>query len=177
VAENTNFIAMKFTLEGGGETLKTRCTNNVCDDDFDLMAGFDPNDVPFEFTRLAQAPEGTYTVTYEVMDAYGGYDSRTATYYVTEDGEPPMTTDPTDASGSGTDSDATASGTTDGETDGVSSASGPSDDDDDDDGDTDTDPGLDGGGGPKGCGCGTGGGAGGLVMLLVGAVARRRRRL
>jgi uncharacterized protein (TIGR03382 family) len=173
VAENTNFIAMKFTLESGGETLRTRCTNNVCDEDYDLTAGFDPNGVPFEFTRLTEAPEGTYEVTYEVMDAYGGYDSRTATYYVTEDGQPPMTTtNPTDSDGSGTDGDGTATGTTDGEGDGASVGS---DDDDDDDDETDTDLGLDDGGGPKGCGCGTGGGATGLVLLLFAGLGRRRR--
>jgi MYXO-CTERM domain-containing protein len=170
VAENTNFIAIKWTLEGGPEPL-TKCTNNVCDQDYELGTGFDPNGETIEFVGLNQAPEGIYTATFEVMDAYGLYDSQTITFSVTEDGMPPMTTGVTDPTGSGSDTDPTASGTADPET---SGASNNNDDDDDDDGDTDTDAGID--DGSKGCSCGTGGGAGGLALLVLGAAIRRRRR-
>ena len=170
VEENTNFIAMKFTLEGGGETY-TKCTNNVCDMDFNLGAGFDPNGVNFEAFSLSQPPEGEYTLTYEVMDAYGGYDSRTVTFYVNESGEPPMTTDPTDPTGSGSDTDDTASGTS-----GVGTESDTAPAEDDDDDDSDTDPGIVDPAEPKGCACTTGPGTGGLLFLIVGGALRRRRR-
>lgn len=172
VEENTNFIAMKFTVEGAGEAY-TICTNNMCDDDFNLPPGFDPNGVTFEAFNVAQPPEGEYTVTYEVMDAYGGYDARTHTFYVNESGEPPMTTDPTDPSGSGSDTDDTASGT-----DGMSTEgeSDPMPNDDDDGPGTDTDPGLVGPDDPKGCACRSGSTTGGLLFLLLGGTLRRRRR-
>ena len=89
VAENTNFVAAKWTWqEGLPEELDsfTRCTNKVCDEPYNVGVGFDPNAVNWDFVSLNQPPAGTYTFKFEVADAYGGYDSRTITLTVEDVG-------------------------------------------------------------------------------------------
>lgn len=182
IEENSNFVAVKWSLEGGDTTL-TRCSNDVCDQDFNAGVGFDPNEVDWDFTTLSNPPAGQYVFTFEVLDAYGGYDSETVTVTVTEAGG---TGDPSggdesggdasggDETGGGDDSGGASSGGT-----GGASASGG--DPTADDGGSDTEgvglTGDDGGGG-EGCGCSqrrqSGPGAM-LALLLLGLTVRRRR--
>lgn len=197
VSEDSNFLAARWTLEGGGEMV-TRCTNNVCDTDYNVGVGFDPDEISWDFVTLTGAPAGDYQLTFEVMDAYGQAASESITITVVE-GETPE--DPTDS-----DSDSDSSGDTDptsdtasdtqGESDsdagtgGSDSASGTggvdddgssdddSDDDDDDDDEGDTDPGL-GESDPAGCGCVAQGSDSapltlGVFALALLGLARRR---
>lgn len=133
VEENSNMVGAKWTWVEGelpeGLTEYTRCTNAVCTEDYSLTPGTDPNGVDWDFVNLAGAPVGSYTFTFEVMDAYGNYDSEEITFEVVEDGN---TTDP-DTGGTADDDDS-ASGDDDG-TDG-------NDDDGTDDGDEDEDDGT-----------------------------------
>ena len=174
VSENSNFIAAKWTLEGGEEGPFTRCTNNVCDQDFNLGVGFNPNDTPLDFVALVQPPVGEYTATFEVMDAYGGYDMRVVTFHVTEDGEtgPPPDTDSDTATGTGTGSDSDSDSDSDDEGD-------EDDDGDEDDGDSDTDgTGID-QPAPRDCACRTPAPDGPMVLLFAGlglAFLPRRRQ-
>ncbi|MFO0636078.1 MAG: hypothetical protein U0168_24840 [Nannocystaceae bacterium] len=88
VAEDSNFLGAKWTwLEGLPEGVDeyTRCTNNVCTQDYALTPGTDPNEVAWDFANMMGAPPGTYSFQFEVMDAYGNYDSRTITVEVVED--------------------------------------------------------------------------------------------
>lgn len=177
VEENSRMLGAKWTWVAGplpeGIDEYTRCTNNVCTDDFDPGPSFDPNEVPWDFVNLTESPIGVYTFQFEVMDAYGNYDSREITIEVTEDGN--TGTDPDTGSGS---ADGTGTDGTDGD-----------DDDADAGNDEDTDPGTDGtgvtvgagddGGGPKGCACTTAPtGRGWALWLLPLAVLgiRTRRR-
>ncbi|MEM6295494.1 MAG: MYXO-CTERM sorting domain-containing protein [Myxococcota bacterium] len=187
VSENSNFLAAKWSLSGG-DTELSRCTNNVCDSDYNVGVGFDPNEVNWDFVTLTQPPPGEYVLTFEVLDAYGGYDSETITITVTEaegsgggsGDDSDSGTDPTGASDeTGTDSgdvdsDGGASGGT---------ASGPDDDGGDDDDDagvieTDSVGGTGGGDDPSGCGCTTAPASplGFLTLGLLGLTLRRRRR-
>jgi len=181
IEENSNFVAVKWTLEGADTTL-TRCTNNVCDSDFNAGVGFDPSEVGWDFTTLSNPPAGEYVLTFEVLDAYGGYDVQTATVTVMEsEGE---SGDPTSAGGDesgGGDGTDTADAGTGGDTgDGPGDDGGDPDDDDDDASDTDTD-GLGAGddGGADGCACShrQTGPHGFLALMLLGLTLRRRRRL
>ncbi|MBX7084506.1 MAG: hypothetical protein K1X88_35195, partial [Nannocystaceae bacterium] len=89
VAEDSNFLGAKWTwLEGLPEGVDeyTRCTNNVCTQDYALTPGTDPNEVAWDFANMMGAPPGTYSFKFEVMDAYGNYDSRTITVTVVEGG-------------------------------------------------------------------------------------------
>jgi MYXO-CTERM domain-containing protein len=154
VSENSNFLAAKWTwLEGLPPDTEsfTRCTNSVCDQDFNTGVDFDPNMVNWDFVTLTNPPAGVYSFKFEVADAYGGYDTLTLTLEVTEPGASSAsggsdTSGDTDT-GSGTDS-GTASDSASGSGSGSDSgsASGGTDS-----GDTDTagleDPGKD------GCGC------------------------
>lgn len=176
VEENSTFMGAKWTwVEGLPEDVEeyTRCTNNVCTEDYGLVAGTDPNEVAWDFLNLAQPPAGTYTFKFEVIDGYGNYDSREITFEVVEDG----TTDPTDPTEADTTAaDASASDTNDDDND--------DDDDDDDDGTADgtssaSTAALDDGGAPKGCACLVDerqGAAPLAAMPLLALVALRRRR-
>ncbi len=175
VEEDSNFLAAKWTwLEGLPEGVDeyTRCTNHVCTQDIDLTPGTDPNTVAWDFANFAQAPVGTYSFQFEVMDAYGNYDSRVITIEVVEGS--------TTTGGSADTTGGTASaGTGEGTAEGGSAEAGEG---------TDTDGGTDAGsdtldatgGNPEGTGCACGptsspaaSAAWGLPLLLV---ARRRRR-
>ena len=201
VEEDSNFLAARWTLEGGGEMV-TRCTNNTCDQDYNLGVGFDPNEVAWDFVTLTGAPAGEYTLTFEVMDAYGQTDSQTITISVVE-GETPETTgtdsdsdsdsdsgdteggsdsDSDDSDSDDSDSDDSDSGGTDsGDDDDEGSANdeddSDEDDSDEDDDEGDTDPGQ-GGGDPQGCGCDVPSApplSGGLALFVIGLLVRRRR--
>ncbi len=91
IEENSRMVGAKWTWVSGplpeGVTEFTKCTNNVCTDDYDLGPSFDPNEVAWDFTNLSQAPVGSYTFSFEVMDAYGNYDSREISFEVIEDSE------------------------------------------------------------------------------------------
>ena len=187
IEENSNFVAVRWELQGGDTTL-TRCSNNVCDQDFNAGVGFDPNEVDWDFTTLTTPPAGEYTLTFEVLDAYGGYDTQTITVTVTE-AEGSGSGDPTgsgDETGDETDG---PDGGTGGETDGNASDPGSDSDstpgggsnggpDDDDATDTDSVGGMgDDGGGDEGCACShrQSGATGFLALVLFGLTLRRRR--
>lgn len=186
IEENSNFVAVRWELQGGDTTL-TRCSNNVCDQDFNAGVGFDPSEVDWDFTTLTSPPPGEYTFTFEVLDAYGGYDTQTSTVTVTQGrgsgGDPTgggdETGDPTAGPGG------TGSGTDDGQGSGSASASdsapgGEGSGGSDDDG-TDTDTAGasgegEGGGGGSGCSNRPQGTHGFLALALLGLTLRRRRR-
>lgn len=187
VSENSNFVAVKWSLEGADTTL-SRCSNNVCDADFNAGVGFDPNEIDWVFTTLTTPPAGEYVLKFEVIDAYGGYATETVTVTVVEaeggSGDP--TTDGGGESGSdsdpgsgtgGTDSDSGSGGMVD-ESAGPS-ATDPSGDDGDsgDEGEETDGPGLD-DGDEDGCACNVrqSGGPGFLALMLLGLTLRRRRR-
>lgn len=173
VTENSNFIGVKWTwLEGlpDGMDSWTRCTNGMCDDNYGLGVDFDPDAIPWDFVRLTNPPEGTYSFRFEVMDAYGNADSATLTFQVGPPG-----------SGSGSGSGDGGDGADDdaGDGDGSGSASGGSGGDSDTDGGSSDSVGGDGGGGKGGCTVlGTPRAPwGGVALLgLVALVGVRRRR-
>jgi hypothetical protein len=153
VEENSNFLAAKWTwIDGLPEDLEsyTRCTNNTCDLDYNVGVGFDPNEIAWDFVALEQPPPGEYTFKFEVVDAYGNYDSQTVTFTV----EGAAGSDSGGDSGDG----GTGGGSGDdggtGDEGGTSGASQGQDDEGgtDDGGATDTDPGA-GDGGGQGCAC------------------------
>ncbi len=188
VAENSNFLAAHWTLEGGDEVL-SRCTNSVCDQDYNVGVGFDPNEIDWDFVTLTSPPAGEYDLQFEVVDAYGGYDSIQISITVVDEGgsdsSPGSDSDSDSASASagdesGSDTDGSSSA---GTSDGPDDDEGSSDDDDDDDGDDDDDADTDGtagidDGSSDGCGCRTtpSGPLGFLTLMGVGLTLRRRRR-
>jgi MYXO-CTERM domain-containing protein len=183
VTEDSNFLGAKWSVlespipEDLNEV--TTCTNNVCTYDYSLGVGFDPDEVNWDFVNIAGAPPGTYTFKFEVMDAYGQYDTETVTIeIVPSEGE--------DSADSGSATDATADGGTEGE---GGSVDGDDDDDgddgDDDDGDEDDDesgsdtlPADGEGGSPeRGCNCRSDGDVPARwAWLVLTVVAFRRRR-
>jgi MYXO-CTERM domain-containing protein len=180
VEENSRMIGAKWTWVAGelpdGATEYTRCTNNVCTVDFDPGPSFDPNEMQWDFVNLQGAPIGSYTFKFEVMDAYGNYDSEEITIEVTEDGNSSSDPDTGNDTGDGSAED-------DGTGDGTGEDDGEDDDGEDDDG-GDTGATLvtagadDGGGGKEACACTTDGGAPryAMWMLGLGALGLRRRR-
>ncbi len=182
VEENSNFVAVKWSLEGGDTTL-SRCSNNVCDADYNAGVGFDPNEIDWVFTTLTTPPAGEYVLQFEVLDAYGGYDSETITVTVLEadggSGDP--STQGGDDSGSSSDSDSGTGGSdgtsgTGGILSGAQDSATTDPDAGDDAGETD-DAGLD-EGDKDGCACGVRqtGARGFLALMLLGLTLRRRRR-
>ena len=181
ITENSNFVGVKWSLEGG-ETTLTRCSNNVCDEDYNVGVGFDPDEIDWDFVTLTQPPAGQYTMQFEVLDAYGGYDTRTVTITVEEaeggeGGDPTSAGEAGGADESGSSGDETVGGTGPG-------GSGMVDDDDEPGGvgsgvGTDTDVTAGGGGGedPSGCACSHRdvGSQGFLALMLLGLTLRRRR--
>lgn len=185
IEENSNFVAVRWELQGG-ETTLTRCSNNVCDQDFNTGVGFDPNGVDWDFTTLTMPPAGEYTFTFEVLDAYGGYDTQSVTVTVneaggSESGDPAgsSTGDETGGPIGGTGDDTNASDPGSDSTPGGNDEGG---DDDDDGAATDSAGGSgDEGGGGEGCACshrspgGRFGTQGFLALMLSGLTLRRRR--
>ncbi len=168
ITDNSRFVGVKWSwIEGLPPELEsyTRCTNNVCDQDYDTGPSFVASEIPWDFVVLAMPPLGTYSFQVEVLDAYGNYDTETITIQVTEDGQPGGETDGGEGSGG-------ADGAT------------------DDGGNADvlTDGGEESAGGTSGAADGGGGGDGGggcrvaprhpvwpgmLAVLLLGLVRRR----
>lgn len=184
VSEDSNFLAAHWTLEGG-DTELSRCTNKTCDSDFNVGVGFDPNEIEWDFANLNGAPEGTYNLMFEVLDAYGNYDSVTFSFDVVAGsgtGATSNPTDPTDGEDSSTgDDETTGDSDSDSGTGGSASNGGNDDDDDDDDDDGDTDTAGGTGGEPPGesCACTTAPQRGSMLstfMLFALGITLRRRR-
>ncbi len=175
VSENSNFLAAKWSLSGA-DTELSRCSNNVCDQDYNVGVGFDPNEVEWDFVTLTQPPAGTYTLMFEVLDAYGNYDSETLQITVTqaEGGSDGPTSDSEAGSSSGD-----GGGTDAGDETGVATGEPTTGDDDGEPpGGTDTEaPGAD-EDGDDGCGCTQRQSPthGFLALFLLGLTVRRRRR-
>jgi hypothetical protein len=179
IEENSNFVGVKWSLEGGDTTL-TRCSNNVCDQDYNVGVGFAPSEIDWDFITLTQPPAGEYVMQFEVLDAYGGYDTETITITVTE--AEGGTGTPTTAGGDETGDPATSTG------DGMSGtgSGGPDDDGDPSDGPGggettsagDTDPPANDDGGGSGCAIVERQTAipGFLALVLLGLTRRRRRK-
>lgn len=164
VGDDFNTLGVKWSwIEGVpadvGDSY-TKCTNGVCDLDFD---DWKPIDTPWEFLILNKPPAGVYGFKLEVMDAYGHLTTQTVHVTVSEGGE----TADTDA---GTESDSGTAGGTGGTNDGDSS-----------DGTTVSGNSASGGGvgeaGGGGCECQvTPGRTPALMGLVLLAGCRRRRR-
>lgn len=88
VADNSNFVGVRWTwLEGlpadFQDTGYTRCTNQVCTDDF---APWLPVDQPWDLLQFKGPPAGSYKFRFEVMDAYGNSDKAEISFTVTKEG-------------------------------------------------------------------------------------------
>ena len=159
IEENSRTTAVKWTwLEGlpEGTESYTRCTNNICDDNYNVGVSFDASEVAWDFLGLNMPPEGEYSMMVEAYDVYGNYDSRTITFVV---GEAAADDGADDTGGGGDDDD---------------DDDGDDDDDDDDDG-TGGDGGAD--GGDDGGGCRVAPTPAGIPLALFGLLligARRR---
>ena len=188
ITDDSNFVAAKWSwIEGLPEDLAesgyTRCTNQVCDDDYPAWSKVDQS---WQFLTLTKPPAGSYKFKFETMDMAGNYSTQTISVTVeaeggSDDGTTTATTATSDDSGSsptegsssdgGSDSGATpteggggGSGITGAATD-AGSGSG-------------SDSGTAGGGGGDG-GCrvaGTTGTTGPASLLLLLALGARRRR-
>lgn len=133
VDEDTNFVGVRWTWTEGvpeeianSEGTYTKCTNKVCDDDFGVF--LDPNETNWDFLTIGPgAPAGTYSFTFEVMDAFGQSDMQTITVQVVGGGTSGGDTSGGDTSGGDTSGGGTSGGgTTTGGTDGSASAGGTS---------------------------------------------------
>jgi MYXO-CTERM domain-containing protein len=171
VTENSNFVGARWTWTEGvpdeiGETY-TRCTNDVCDDDYGAF--LDPTEQAWDFLTLGpNVPQGTYSFKFEVMDAYGNSDVANIT--VTVEG--------------GSSSGGSSSGGDDGGDDGGDGTGSSSGGDDGDDGDgTGSSSGSTSSGGmipdnrndDEGCGCATSPTTWGAGLLFFALLGLRRR--
>jgi hypothetical protein len=87
ISENSRMVGVNWSWSEGlpdGTESYRRCTNNVCDQDFNPGVSFLAEDMPWDFVVLSGAPAGTYTFTVEALDAYGNYASETITIEVVE---------------------------------------------------------------------------------------------
>lgn len=87
IEEDSRMVAVKWTwLEGLPPDTEsyTRCTNNVCDTDFNPGVSFVAADVAWDFLNLNGPPPGTYSFQVEALDAYGNYTSAITTFTVVE---------------------------------------------------------------------------------------------
>lgn len=173
IDEDSNMAAVKWTwVEGlpGGIEEYTRCTNNVCTNDYVTGVSFNAAEIAWDFVTFDASegplPEGVYTFQLEVYDAYSNYDTQTITFEVAEGGGEAGGMDETGPGGDATDGPGGTAG--DDEADGTA-------------GDAGLDGGLDGGdgGGGEGCTCRTaderGPSATWMLALLALAGVRRRR--
>lgn len=170
ITDDSRMVGVNWTwLEGlpDGVDSYRRCTNNVCDMDYNPGVSFVASEMPWDFVLLVGAPAGTYSFEVEVLDAYGNYDSETITFEVV-DGSGESADSGLDESGGGS-GGATDGGNTGG---GGSTSSGGAADGTGDGGQSGGDTGSDGGG----CRIGTPSGAWGLALLGLVALGRCRRR-
>ncbi len=179
ITDDTRTIGVKWSwLEGLPPTLDslTRCTNDVCDNNYEFGISFDPGDATWDFVALDNPPPGTYSFQLEVIDAHGNDVTQVATFEVIE--EPSGDTGDGDdgavdeTGGDEDDDGGEAEG--DGMDDtGEGDDGGDTDDGDDDDGTGDdaaaSDPG-------DGGGCHVGTAPRGTLWLVVFVLMRRRRR-
>lgn len=87
ITDDSLNVGVNWTwLEGLPEGLDSyrRCTNNVCDQDFNPGVSFVAADMPWDFVVLAGAPAGIYSFQVEVLDSYGNYDTETITFEIVE---------------------------------------------------------------------------------------------
>ncbi len=174
VSDNSNFVGVKWTwLEGLPPDFAdgyTRCTNDVCTDDYPAWSGVEG---PWKLLTFTKPPAGTYKFQFEVMDGYGNSASKTIT----------VTVNPAPGSTTGD------SGTTGASTTGGTDPSGGSDPTT---GGTDPTTGVDPTGGPMittadgsatggmseedGCNCRADASPPAFALLLLAALAPRRRR-
>lgn len=172
IVEDSNFVGVKWTwLEGLPPDLAekgyTRCTNQVCTDDF---AAWRPVDEPWPFLNINKPPPGTYRFQIEVMDAYGNSDTETITITVvpsggttTDEPDPTGEPDPTTGPSPTTDDPTTSDDSSDaGSSGNISSA-------------TQGTP-MDDPGGDDGCACRTRGAPSGSWLLLLAGLLPLRRR-
>jgi hypothetical protein len=175
VTEDTPFLGARWSwLEGLPPDMEsyTRCTNNVCDADYNVGVGFDPDEVVWDFVSfdLATTPPGVYAFRFEIMDAYGNADSAEISIEVIEGAASAGTSSASGADGTGDGSgDGSAEGEGEGEGEGEAGTSG---------GGTGL-TGLSGetgdGGGGKDCACRADARPPATLLLFVAAALRRRR--
>ena len=182
ITDDKNMLGVKWTWIEGlppdfAEDGYSRCTNQVCPDDY---SAWRPIDDPWDFVQLTKPPPGTYSFKLEIMDAYGNADSETITVTVmpaegTTTGEP----DPTGGESTG-EPDPTTGGSSGGgssegdDTGGVDPSAGPGTNIT-----TGSATGLTGdtGGEDDGCNCRVQSGPGAAwLLLLAGLLPLRRRR-
>lgn len=165
ITDDSRFVGVNWTwVEGLPPDVDSyrRCTNNVCDQDFNPGVSFVPGEMPWDFVLLSGAPAGTYKFEVEVLDSYGNYDSQTITFQIT---------DPSGESAGGVDeSGGSEAGNATGDEPPPFTTGEATDD-------TGAGQNDDGGSGSSG-GCRTAAPAGGAWLALLGLVtfARRRRR-
>lgn len=157
--------ALEEAVEGGA---LSKCTNAVCDSEWDSNLRPPDSDWSFELEGL---PAGEYTITFEAADLHGNV-AELQTVMVTLEGGGGAGEG--ESGGGEGESGAEGGGDSFTTTDGVG-------DDGTDSGDTDTDGATAGAGGDddSGCGCTSGNDAGGAALFLVGLLGlgwTRRRR-
>ncbi|MCA9655083.1 MAG: hypothetical protein H6712_07170 [Myxococcales bacterium] len=89
IEDDSRMVAVKWTWVDGlpdGTDSYTRCTNNVCDNDFVTGPSFVASEIAWDFVTFDNAPEGTYSFLLEVFDAYGNGTSQMVTIQVAEGG-------------------------------------------------------------------------------------------
>lgn len=87
ITDDSTFVGVNWTwLEGRPEGVDSyrRCTNNVCDQDYNPGVSFNAIDMPWDFVGLSGAPPGTYSFMVEALDSYGNYASETITFEIVE---------------------------------------------------------------------------------------------
>ncbi|MBA3548749.1 MAG: hypothetical protein H0T76_19890 [Nannocystis sp.] len=184
ISDDSNYVGVKWTwLEGLPADLQekgyTRCTNQVCTDDYPAWPDLN---APWDFVQFANPPAGKYKFKLETMDMAGNYATRDLSFTVeavgSEDGTTTASSDsdsdssgeptPTEGGGEGEGGAPTEGG---GEDSGITGAAteGGSE------GGSDTASGTAGGGNDDG-GCRVAGTPGPASLLLLLALGARRRR-
>ena len=107
IADDSNYVGVKWTwLEGLPaelqETGYTRCTNQVCTDDYNAWAKVEE---PWDFVQMVKPPAGSYKFKLETMDMAGNYATKNLSFVVEAAG-------PGDSTTAGSDTDGDSSGDT-----------------------------------------------------------------
>jgi MYXO-CTERM domain-containing protein len=98
ITDDKNMIGVRWTWLDGlppdfAEDGYSRCTNQVCNDDFPAWR---PIEGPWDFVQVTKPPPGNYSFKLEVMDAYGNAASQTiAVTVMPKDGTTTGEPDPT----------------------------------------------------------------------------------